>query len=734
MLDSKKIKIAVVMLVSLVAGSGSKAADLELVGREMVRMLQDGHYARLPFNEQMSARFLERYMTALDDQRLYFLAGEVIDLRRRYERRLHDYISTRQVLPVVTMIFERYRQRVMERAQYSRRMIKQKAFSFDDDRKILRDRSRAEWETGAPALEKLWQERLELQMLDELMRRKRLQGWARNLEQPDPFRDQPTVESSLLKKFERLEETVKRMGREDIARVWFSAIANSYDPHSDYLSENEMAQFRIDVSNELVGIGARLLMNDDGETVVKELVGGGPAERAGKLRAGDRIFEVSARNNGEWRDISFMPLRKVIEFILGEEGEAVGLKVRRKSQEGDLVLEISIPRGVVTIKDELVRAWIYDFEAEDGPGKLAVLTIPSFYFDFGRGGNRVSVHVEQLLARLKKEGITGLVLDLRNNSGGSLPEVQRLTGFFVGQGPVVQVRASNGQVLSLDSLHRTPLYDGPLVVLVNEASASAAEILAAALQDYHRGVLVGAPSTFGKGTVQKTNDIADFMPVFSDRDRAGWLKLTFQKYYRVSGSSVQARGVVPDLLLPATAAEPAGGEGSRKYALPHDVIRASDKFQPGDQAKLFLPILRKKSAARLAGPSLFTLPVDGEEPESNERVSLNLPERMRELAKNEERRRAAEVKRNELFEKIRAADREKFTVSRLTLDDLKREELPEDEREEQARADREKAGDEIAVLEGAVIWPGGIDAYERESLDVLQDLIASEAPARTGDD
>ena len=376
----------------------------------------------------------------------------------------------------------------------------------------------------------------------------------------------------------------------------------------------------------------------------------------------------------------FKPISKVIEHILGQEDEPVGLRLKRKVNDEDQTIEIAIPRGIVTMKDDLASAKIYHFGKGEKSTKMGVITIPSFYFDFDDSGSRVSVDVEQLLNRLKKEGIDGLALDLRNNGGGSLPEVQRLTGFFIRRGPVVQVRSINGQINALGSLPRKPLYDGPLIVLTNHRSASATEILAGALQDYNRAVLVGSSSTYGKGTVQKTMDISNYMPIFSDRDRAGWLKLTFQKYYRVSGSSVQSKGVKPDVVLPDLSDAFESGEAFEKYAFPHDVIPRSEGFRPLERQDLFIPLLRNKSLERVGQEPYFNYLRDdikrAKEEVALNASSLNREQRLAELKESEDRRKARRAEREKRFAEMESIDKENFEILLLTLDDLLKDELP----------------------------------------------------------
>lgn len=715
---SPKILVLLGLATSWLTTARLWAADFELVGREMVRMLQNDHYARLPFNEEMSGRIIDRYLGSLDPQRWYFLQGEVAEVRRRYGRNLHDLISTKRAMPFASEIYNRYRQRVLARVGFSRKYLEKGEFSFESDRKILQDRSTAEWAFDEASLEAIWRDSVDALVLEEILRRRQIQNRAEKAGKPDPFRDSPTVASKIIKRFDRLERTVVGVVDGDVADAFFSSIAKAYDPHSDYFTASEMARFRIDVSNQLVGIGARLAMNDEGETVVEELVPGGPADQGGQLKEGDRIFAVSGANDGTWQDITFQGRDKVIRLILGEKGSEVGFRLRRSGENGDDLVEVSVERDVVVIKEELARARIVDFGTGEAPWKIGILVIPSFYLDFDKGGNGVSDHVEKLLNRLVKEGIQGLVLDLRDNVGGSLNEVQRVAGFFLGKRPVVQIRFSNGQVQSLTSSPREPLFDGPLVTITNRRSASATEILAGALQDYNRAILIGASSTFGKGTVQKTESVADQMPVFSDHQGAGHLKLTFQKYYRVSGSSVQTRGVVPDLVLPEETDGLDIGEKFDRYALPHDVIQASPGFKPEDRDLLFLPGIKERSATRVLANGFFNEVIESikltKARKESLLVSLSLKERLALLEAGEVARQARLKERSARFQEVLASDSKQFKAFRLTLEDLAREELPLESHEQSQPGDRDP--------EGRLVWPNGLDAMEREALEIVKDL------------
>ena len=723
----RKLTTALAIVTGFFSPVSLHGADFELVGRELARMLQNGHYARLAFNEDLSSRFLERYLDSLDGNKNYFLDQEVVEMKRRYERVLHDRISTKTIMPVAKSIHDIFRGRVIERVAYVRNLLATKEFSFKAEKSVLDDRSEASWPVDDLELRKIWSDNLEDLLIAEIVRRARLRGRAKEAGKPDPFRKKPSPRKVVELKFARLLKANEEIEEEDVANYFFSAVTKAYDPHSEYFSANEMAQFKIDVSNELVGIGARLHSNDNGEIEIKGIVNGGPADRQEDLKLGDRIIAVSPANDGKWKSVLFKSIDRVIEDLLGEEDAPIGLRVRREVNGKDQLIEITIPRGVVTIKDELATARIYDFRKGEKPLRLAVITIPSFYFDFDNSGNRVSVDVERLLGRLKLEKIDGLALDLRDNTGGSLPEVQRLTGFFTGRGPVVQIRSKSGQIRALNSLHRKPFYDGPLIVLANKNSASATEILAGALQDYNRAVVVGASSTYGKGTVQKMMNISDYMPILADREGAGWLKLTFQKYYRVSGSSVQIKGVVPDLILTALSDAYEKGEEFKKYSLPHDIIRQSPDFTPLDRSDLFIDQLMQKSRERVEVEPYFKyMHTDVERARKALRensVSLNLDKRLAEL-KEEEIRRALRInERTKRFAVIKKRDQKELKIYRLTLDDVNADNLRLIDPKEKANNYIRRAFDEIADLEEALKWPNGIDAVKREGLHVLRDLI-----------
>jgi len=699
------------------------AADLNLVGSEMVRMLQNGHYGRLAYDQKLGTRFLDEYLEAIDPQKVYFTQEEVDILRKNYGTRFHDLLTAGQALQVANQIFDIYRSRVRGQVSRFQRILAEETFTFDSDRSVDTDREDQPWPKDLAEMRTLWRLELEDLVLSEIIRREQLDHLATAQEKESPFLNDPTPAEKISLRYERFLKAVDDSSPADIANYLFSAVARSHDPHCEYQSPSEHEQFRIGVSNQLVGIGASLAAEDDGATKIRGIVNGGPADLQGDLKLGDRIIAVDPLNDGNFESILFLSIGKVVEKILGKEGTEVGLKISEGSVPDAPGHVVVIKRGKITIKDELVTAKIHEYKSGE---KLGVIDIPSFYFPYGQSTKSVSADLKAILLRMIKEGVDGIALDLRSNGGGSLDEVVRLTGFFIPRGPVVQAKSTSGFVESLKSSPRRPLYTGPLVMLTSKSSASATEILAAALQDYNRAVIIGESSTYGKGTIQRNFDISEQMPILSDRDRAGYIKFTTGKYYRVTGGSVQQRGVVSDIVIPGMGDASEYGEAFAEYALPYDIIRKAAGFEPLNKRHLFLPILQERSKERLGKDQDFIYlrediaRLEKEKEESSR--SLNLEKRRLELAEAEERRDARNAERRERFALMEEADRASQETFRLTLDDAAADSLPlvDLENDDQTYMRSEKS--KIADLDDTPTWPSGIDPVEREALHVLRDL------------
>jgi carboxyl-terminal processing protease len=428
-------------------------------------------------------------------------------------------------------------------------------------------------------------------------------------------------------------------------------------------------------------------------------------------------------------DIMFMKIDKVVDYIRGTEGTSVGLKVEPAGGPPGVTKIVVIQRGKVEMKDEQARGDIIEMKSEKGAvRRLGVITLPSFYADFEEGKIRCSVDVEKILSRLITEKIDGLILDLRNNGGGSLEEVRRMTGFFMESGPVVQVKNTLGQVQVKDSDKGKPIYTGPMVVVIDKSSASASEILAGALQDFNRAVVVGDSSTFGKGTVQQPMDIGRMLPLFAARNRAGFLKVTIQKFYRPSGSSTQMDGVVPQVVIPSLSDALEIGEAYLDHPLPHDRIRPAPDFKPLASEGLFIPRLNELSWNRINTCKDFAYLIEDVTKAKNRiksnRLSLNKAAREKELEESDALQKARNIERRERFAKMGEEDAKTMIFYKLRLEDLETNgELkrynPTAENVEFMR----RAKDATADLDETPKWPSGLDPLKRESLAVLKDLV-----------
>ena len=718
-----------VLALWLIPSCTTKAAAFDLVAREMSRILQNGHYARLDFDDELSKRIFSDYVGDLDPSRLYFEEADIVKLGEKYETELDNMLLGKKSMAAASDIYGVYKKRVIERAAVVEQLLNKHEFSFTTEEFIARDREDAAWPKNAEEAKNLWRLQLKEALLAETLRRQEIARRAKEQGKKNPLKDQPDAKEKISQRYERFFKTIEGADEEDIANYFLSAVARAHDPHSEYFSARELQQFRVNIQNRLVGIGALLRAEDDGATKIEGIVNNGPADRQGELSLKDRVVGVDSKNDGEWVDIMFMPLDKVVEMIRGEDGVEVALKVEPAGAPSGETRIIVIKREEVTMKDELTTAEVIDYNMGEDKMKLGVIKMPSFYFDPEDRNVRVSRDLEILLDRLKKENIDGLAIDLRGNGGGSLEEVRRITGFFVGAGPVVQIKMTNGHIEPLKSPFRKPLYDGPIVVLTDKGSASASEILAGALQDYNRAVVVGESSTYGKGTVQQPLEISRFMPPLANRERAGAVKLTIQKFYRVAGSSTQKLGVVPDIILPSVRDALEVGEKYADHALDYDKIRRAQDLNPYSRQNLFITMLTDKNAKRVSANKDFAYILEDtervEKRMKENKVSLNMESRKEEIAKADVRRKSRNAERLKRFAEIEEKDEATFKMYRLTLDDVNLDKLPEVNLENDSQRHMRQAKDEVADLDDTPEWPSGVDATKREGLAVLRDLVSA---------
>lgn len=591
-----------------------------LIAKFVEYTLKKQHYSTPRIDDRVSERWLERYVNSLDPMRWYFLASDVEEFREKYGLILDDDLAGDPQLEAAFVVFSRYQQRVQERLDDARELADQE-HDFTVAETYRFKRNEAPWPETAEEAADLWRRYIKHELIAG-----RLQGES----------DDNTL-TKLRKRWDRFEKELMAWEVPDIRERYLNALTTTFDPHSNYLRPATAEDFSIDLTNQLEGIGA-VLTSEDGYTLVKEVVIGGPADRSGKLHADDRIVAV-AQGDDEPIDIMEMRLDKVVKLIRGPKGSEVRLTVIPAGSDPSDRREIAITRDKVELKDRIASSEVYEIEHEGRAFKLGVITLPTFYTPTRRGGPDASEDVTAELEKLKAEGVDGVVLDLRYNGGGSLTEAVEIGGLFVKSGPMVQVHSPLFPTEVLEDPDKRVVYDGPLLVLTSPISASASEIVAGAIQDYGRGLVVGSKTTHGKGTVQTLVELDRFLEQRVGRKLrepvAGDLKLTTQKFYRISGASTQFKGVESDIVIPS----PWDGldiyESDLENPLPWDEIGAT-RYKPVGKVAHLVPELARRSEARIQADPEFAKLLDRlayrAERKGREEVSLVLAEREAEHA------------------------------------------------------------------------------------------------------
>ncbi len=712
---------------------GTAAPDYDQIGKQFSLVLQNAHFSRARFTFDRSRQFLDCYIQTLDPQHLYFTQQDVDALREKYGTTFGDYLLASQSTQLAEELYAAYSERALRRIAQAEAMLREyagKLPSFDADRTIPRSRRKLPRAKDDAELDAVWRDQVEDMILSETIRRENVAKLAAEKGKPDPNAKEMSVIDKLLARLKRMRSEVQEADREDMVSEVLNAVAHVYDPHSDYMGAREEQRFKDMIKASIVGIGARLKADDDGTTVVEGIVKGGPAAKNGQIQLGDRIVAVDSQANDNWTDIMFLSIDKVVDLIRGKQGMPVRLRVQ-SSGSGEEKL-ITIVRDEVPMSEELASARVVDMKvpAEDGSVKeyrLGILTLPSFYVDLDDGDVHCAADVKDLLRRMVKEGVQGLVLDLRYNGGGSLDEVRKMVGFFTGAGPVVQVKDSRGHVEKLTVSCR-PCFKGEMVVMINKLSASASEIFAGAMIDYGRAVVVGDTTSFGKGTVQVPRELGDYMPYFSSRQGSGMIKVTTQQFYRVGGASTQLRGVPSDIVLPTLTAGFQLGEAEQDYAMPYDEIPRASGYVKGTRISRILPWLRQRSQLRVASDrDLQYMKEDiarARERQQKNQVSLNKATRLAENARLLERKKAMDAERKVRYEKMAAEDEKNLVIRRLNLTDVDAETLPIASKEDNEKF-MDEAIDPEEELEETPEYPSSLDPELRESMNILVDMINS---------
>ena len=738
------------------------------------KLLQDHHFAGKPLTDEKARQWIRAYMEALDYNHAFFLDSDLKGYQDNYAPQLAKLTQRGDISPAYE-IFSGFNDRVRERLDWIKRRLSL-PFDFSSDQSYEIDRTKVGWPADRTAADELWERRLKFDLLREKLVTKTGAATKKKDKEEDPL-------ATVTKRYDRLLKNLEDYDNEEISELYLTALASLYDPHSSYMSPTTLEDFSIGIKLALCGIGA-VLSSEDGYCVIKELVTGGPADLDGRLKVGDKIIGV-AQGEGPFEDIVDMKLRNAVKKIRGPKNTIVRLQVVPAGSTAGEQREIQITRNEVKLSAQQASATLYDLpksgqvpvavqtvkpepstpagnpslwnnlknqltgkadtketkvspvaipEKKPDNWRIGVIDLPGFYGAVGgdesaASGNgatarSTSQDVELLVRQLNKAGVDGIVLDLRKNGGGLLDEAVSLTGLFIDQGPVVQVRDGKGTVIQRTDDNPGVLYNGPLLVLVGRRSASASEIVAGALQNYHRAIIVGEKSTHGKGTVQAVVELGKFLSRPDQAPpKAGAMKLTIQKFYLPNGHSTQNRGVLPDISIPSPLDYMKIGESDLPNALAWDEISAAP-FTPLKMDPSVEVVLNEKSRERLSSDTdMAFLKQDIEKVRSRLEtgtISLNETRRVEENKMDNERN----GERKKIEDRIQQV---LAPVVHLVIDDKKGEAVATDKNpkkkkntlEDSADAESESVTDAVDLAEALEL---------REGLRIMGDWLVLSSP------
>lgn len=585
------------------------------------------HYKSRPLDDSLSTSILDRYLDSLDPNRSYFLASDISNFDK-YRFKLDNRLKDEDLMPAFD-IFRIYRKRVDERINHAIAML-DNDFDFTIDESYRFDRRDSDWGRTKAELDEIWRKRVKNDVLNLLLAKK----------------DDAEYVDTLTKRYERIRTNTFQLDSNDIFQTFINSYTTSIEPHTAYFSPRESENFDISMRLSLEGIGAVLTTEND-YTVIQHIIPGGPADLSNQLHDEDKIIGVGQGKNGEIVDIIGWRLDDVVDLIRGPKGTTLRIEILPKNSgpEGPHKM-ITLVRNKIKLEEQAAKSSI--IEIPESKRKIGVINVPTFYIDFAaqaRGDKNyksTSGDVRKLIAKLNEANISGLIIDLRGNGGGSLSEALELTGLFIEKGPIVQTKDSTGRIDINDDPDPSIVYSGPMAVLVDRNSASASEIFAGAIQDYQRGIIIGEP-TFGKGTVQNIVDLDRF--ISNADEEHGRLKTTIAQFFRVSGGSNQHRGVIPDIILPTANISSDYGEKSLDNALPWDQVKPAKYIKvmstPDD-----ISMAKARHNQRIESDRAFQLLIEEqeliEETSNQKEISLLMSERKAEREKLQETREQLE--------------------------------------------------------------------------------------------
>lgn len=670
----KKLLILLLAFVSLTACNAQTPEDVlakdhsidtnkvlvpdELYKREnqiITQLLQNYHYKKMPLNDSLSSAVFDEYIGSLDNNKLYFLKSDMQSFEK-YRHSMDENLLAGNLNPAFD-IFNVYKRRLNERIKYVNKRLSEK-FDFTKKESFIPDREKADWAASKEELDELWRQRLKYDVLNLILSGK----------------DEKAAVDVLLKRYHNFHKIILQYEPEDVFQYYMNSFAEVYDPHSNYFSPATSFNFNMSMKLSLEGIGATLRQDND-YTVVVSIVPGGPAAKSGLLHEEDKIVGVAQGDEGEFVDVIGWRLDDAIQLIRGKKGTVVRLQILHpKDSPSDKPTEIRLVRDEVKLEEQAAKSKVINIDESGTNFKIGVIDLPSFYVDFegqkaGKKDYRSTTRdVKNILSDFKKEKVDGVIIDLRNNGGGSLQEAVQLTGLFIKDGPVVQVKSSNGAIEEDDDQDSSIFYTGPLAVMVNRFSASASEIFSGAIQDYGRGLIIGS-NTYGKGTVQNLVGLDRFIPAAGKN--LGELKLTIAKFYRVTGSSTQLKGVKPDIEFPSLYSAKEFGEASKSSALQWDQIKPAEYSKYSDLGKI-IPLLSKKHTERAKTDPEYQFLLEDirqfNESRDKKEYSLNEEVRRKEMQEAEALKKKREEEKQKLS-KLEVIEKKEVDPQKSSVDD-----------------------------------------------------------------
>lgn len=620
-----------------------KDVQIQKISYIVARLMMNMHYLQTPINDSISNFWFDDYFNTLDPNHMFFFQHEIDSWREKYRNRLDDLmLKKRGDISFAYLVFDKMKSRIDNYTHYSLETLNTPQ-DFTTDETINIDRSRAVWPKDEAEMKSLWKKRIRNELLSfKLVERA-------NIELGDKAKkDSESVAWKKANDIDRLKKRIQQFGKnyenlthEDVAELYLSSMMHAYDPHSMYMAPSTEDDFNIQMGLELIGIGAELI-SEDGYIKITGIVPGGPAAKSGELNVNDRIIAV-AEEGKEPTDLLDMSINKAVTFIRGAKGSKITLTIL-ESMGGPTAQpkNITLMREKIELKDAEAKGEVRSLKLPNQKElKVGIIVLPSFYRNFAKDGTKCCYDdVRKIILDFNKQNVQAMILDLRSNGGGALLDAIQISGLFIRKGPVVQIKSANGDITPGDDTNSEMIFKGPLIVMTNKLSASASEILAGAMQDYHRAIIVGDQQTHGKGTVQEVRELDVLAQTFRIKPPLGAIKFTTAKFYRINGETTQIRGVVPNIIFPAFTDVISSGESEFKSALPFDTIPPLPHDFYMDNYKDIAQKLAQKSYQRTNQNNLFKMLEEHiaylKKIKNQKTISLNINKRWEEYKKEKE--------------------------------------------------------------------------------------------------